>query len=107
MVEGEATAHAIVWPGMGARMRSMHRIRLGAGASTIELRHEGEAVYAVLDGDGGVHDGDDGTVQQIGSGSMVHVEPGTAYRLVAGPGGLDLVGGPCPADPALYDGSGA
>lgn len=107
MVEGEATAHAIVWPGMGAHMRSMHRIRLGAGASTIELRHEGEAVYAVLDGDGGVHDGDDGTVQQIGSGSMVHVEPGTAYRLVAGPGGLDLVGGPCPADPALYDGSGA
>jgi len=33
---------------------------------------------------------------------MVHVGPRTAYRFAAGPGGLEIFGGPCPCDPASY-----
>jgi hypothetical protein len=36
------------------------------------------------------------------TGSMVYVERGTAYRFSAGAEGLELVGGPAPADHALY-----
>jgi hypothetical protein len=32
----------------------------------------------------------------------VHVEPGTPYRFEAGDRAVELVGGPCPPDPALY-----
>jgi hypothetical protein len=33
---------------------------------------------------------------------MAHVDAGTTYRFRAGDAGLDLIGGPAPADPALY-----
>jgi quercetin dioxygenase-like cupin family protein len=102
IVEGDGAARAIVWPGTGATHRSMHRIELAAGSRTIPLRHLMEAVYYVIRGDGAVHDPDDGGEQQLVEGSMVHVEPGTAYRFEAGGSGLVLLGGPCPADPALY-----
>jgi hypothetical protein len=35
---------------------------------------------------------------------MVHVDAGTPYELVAGDEGMELIGGPCPADPSLYEG---
>jgi mannose-6-phosphate isomerase-like protein (cupin superfamily) len=102
IVEGSGSARAILWPGTGAQLRAMHRIRLDAGAATVALAHPGEAVYAVLAGDGKVSDDDAGTVEPLETGSMVHVDAGTTYRLVAGDGGLDLVGGPAPADHSLY-----
>jgi hypothetical protein len=34
---------------------------------------------------------------------MFHVGAGTAYAIVAGPDGLEAVGGPAPVDPALYE----
>jgi quercetin dioxygenase-like cupin family protein len=102
IVEGDGEARAIVWPGMGARHRSMHRVRLGAGSRTVALRHPGEAVWYVIEGAGSVTDGDGGDAQEIVAGSMVHVGPGDGYRLVAGDSGLRLAGGPCPPDPALY-----
>jgi quercetin dioxygenase-like cupin family protein len=102
IVEGEGEARAVVWPGMGARHRSMHRVRLGAGARTIALRHPGEAVWYVIQGHGSVTDEDSGEAQDIVAGSMVHVGPGDSYRLVAGAGEMRLAGGPCPPDPALY-----
>jgi hypothetical protein len=76
IVEGKGTARAIVWPGVGAALRSMHRIELADGS------------------------------EPLLEGSMIHVEPGTAYQFEASADGMLLLGGPCPADPALYQESG-
>jgi quercetin dioxygenase-like cupin family protein len=104
IVEDEqGEAHAIVWPGIGAKDRSLHRIRLAPGARTVELAHPSEAVYYVVEGGGEVTEGDGSAGQPIELGSMVHTGPGDSYRLVAGSEGMVAVGGPCPADPALYD----
>lgn len=105
LVEGGGWARAVVWPGMGARHRSMHRMRLGPRAATRELRHPSDAVYAVIDGDGAVQDpGPPATSQPLSTGSMVHIDAGTAYRLLAGDTGIEVVGGPAPPDPGLYRG---
>ena len=104
IVEGEGHAHAVIWPGMGARLRSIHRIELAAGAHTIAMRHPSEAVYYVIDGSGDVLDVGEDVSRPLRPGSMAHIDGGTAYRFVAGDGGLSLVGGPSPADPALYEG---
>jgi quercetin dioxygenase-like cupin family protein len=100
IVASAGSARAVVWPGIGAELRSLHRIGLDPGGETIELAHPGEAVYYVISGDGEVADGT--TARRLTEGAMIHVEPGTAYRLRAGPGGLTVIGGPAPADPALY-----
>lgn len=102
MVASGGTARAVVWPGVGAHLRSLHHLTLEPGGATVELRHPGEAVYYVVDGAATVHDGAMASAQDLLQGAMVHVEPGTPYRFVAGPDGADLVGGPSPADPALY-----
>jgi quercetin dioxygenase-like cupin family protein len=105
LVEGEGSARAIVWPGSGARLRSLQRIALGAGARTIELRHPSEAVYYVVAGGGWVAEGPGGERQDLVAGSMFHVDPGTPYLAPAGADGMDLVGGPSPADDSLYEGA--
>lgn len=102
IVEGEGSARAIIWPGGGAALRSMHRIELGGGSRTVALQHPMEAVYYVMRGDGVVRDPGGAGGEPLVEGSMVHVEPGTAYRFEAGNAGILLLGGPCPADPALY-----
>jgi len=106
IVEGEGHAHAVIWPGMGARLRSVHRIELAAGARTIAMRHPSEAVYYVIDGSGEVLDMGDGEVQPLRPGSMAHIDVETTYRFGAGEEGLSLVGGPSPPDPAIYEGLG-
>lgn len=100
---GAGDVRAIVWPGMGARHRSLHYIRLGAGESTDRWRHPGEAVYYVLRGSGWFEDGETGEHHPVREGLIVHVGAGTPYRMVA-EGGLTCVGGPCPPDPHLYRG---
>jgi quercetin dioxygenase-like cupin family protein len=102
IVDGEGAARALIWPGMGAELRSMHRITLAPGSRTTPLRHPGEAVYYVIAGIGEVTDLDAEDSDPLVEGSMAHVEPETAYAFVAGPAGLELVGGPAPADPSLY-----
>jgi hypothetical protein len=61
-----------------------------------------EAVYYVISGDLVVEDLESGTSHLLISGSMAFVEAHTGYRFVAGQGGSELVGGPCPPDPGLY-----
>jgi len=102
LVAGQGEAYAVVWPGVGAAMRSMHRIWLGAGSATLPQRHPMEAVYSVIGGGGTVRDPDTGAAEPLVDGAMFHVDPGTAYVIEAGAGGIELVGGPCPPDPALY-----
>ena len=77
LVDGEGVARAVIWPGIGAELRSMHRIRLAAGARTTPQRHSMEAVYYVMSGGGAVRDPDQPQRQPLVEGAMVHVEPGT------------------------------
>jgi len=104
IIEGGGSAHAVIWPGMGARLRSIHRIELCAGARTVPLRHPSEAVYYVVQGSGEVLDMDGDGSQALRPGSMAHIDAGTTYSFTAADAGLSLVGGPCPPDPALYEG---
>ena len=106
IIEGEGSARPIVWPGSGAACRTMHRIELAGGSRTIALKHAMEAAYYVIRGDGVVRDPDEGSSEPLVEGSMIFVEPGTAYAFEAGGAGIVLLGGPCPADPALYQGTG-
>jgi mannose-6-phosphate isomerase-like protein (cupin superfamily) len=102
IVDGEGTARPIVWPGVGATVRTMHRIELAGGSRTVAMRHAVEAAYYVICGGGVVRDPDNGRGEPLVEGSMIFVEPGTAYLIEAGGTGLLLLGGPCPADAALY-----
>jgi quercetin dioxygenase-like cupin family protein len=102
LVAAKGSARAVVWPGMGAQLRSLHRISLAPGSRTVEMNHPADAVYYVIAGDGEALDCRSGERAALVTGSMVHVDAGTAYELVAGLRGMELAGGPCPADPALY-----
>ena len=102
IVEAGGVARAVVWPGTGAWLRSMHTIDLDPGGATLVLSHPMEAVYYVRTGTGLVVEPDSSDEFAIELGSMVHVEPGTRYRFQAGEEGMRLVGGPSPADPDWY-----
>lgn len=102
IVEGDGVARAAVWPGVGAEMRSIHRINLHAGAYTIEMSHPMEAVYYIIKGHGIVQDASSPQVQPLIEGSMIFIEPNTRYAIRANDGGLEIMGGPCPPDPSLY-----
>jgi quercetin dioxygenase-like cupin family protein len=104
IVKGGGMACAIVWPGTGAHARSLHHLWLEVGGRTVQMSHPSEAVYYVIDGEGRVVDLAGGGAQTLRPGSVVHVEPGTPHVVEAGPSGIELVGGPAPADPALYAG---
>lgn len=103
IVQGGGGATAVIWPGMGAQLRSIHMIELDADAGTVPLRHRSEAVYCVTAGSGAVLDPNTQDGQPLREGSMVHVEVGSSYAFRAGPDGMSLVGGPAPPDPALYE----
>ena len=98
---GEALA--VVWPGVGSKHRSLHRLLLDPGGQTIDLRHPSESVYYVRAGAATVTDADSGEQQALVEGSMVHVDPSTAHRFEAGDDGAEIVGGPCPPDPSIYE----
>jgi mannose-6-phosphate isomerase-like protein (cupin superfamily) len=103
IIDGAGEARAIVWPGMGARTRSLHRIRLGEDAATVELSHPSDAVYYVADGTGSVEDLGLGERQDLVLGAMFHIDAGTRYVIHAGDTGLQVIGGPSPADDSLYE----
>jgi quercetin dioxygenase-like cupin family protein len=109
VLAGDGSARAVIWPGAGATQRSIHLIQLAPSSGTIRLAHPAESVYYVLAGSGTVAGDRPAAATALVPGSMVHVAPGTGYRFSAGPGGLEIFGGPCPPDPALYaagDGAG-
>lgn len=103
ILDGPGSARAIVWPGMGARHRSMNLVRLEAAARTVELEHPMEAVYYVISGSGQLLGRAGAPAGDLVLGAMVHVAPGHAYALEGGETGIEVVGGPCPPDPRLYE----
>ena len=102
IIDRHGRAWAVVWPGVGAHLRSMHRISLASDGATVRLRHPMEAVYYLISGSARVVDHDDGSDSDLTPGAMVLVDPGTPYSFQAGAGGAELVGGPCPPDPGMY-----
>jgi mannose-6-phosphate isomerase-like protein (cupin superfamily) len=102
IVRGAGSCTPLIWPGVGARHRSMHLLVLGPASSTIPMRHPSEAAYYVIEGQAQVEDHDDGTTQALLTGSMFHVGAGTAYVIAAVGEGATILGGPCPPDPAMY-----
>jgi quercetin dioxygenase-like cupin family protein len=98
LIEGEGEAYAVVGPHSGASYRTMAVVRLGEGAATATMTHPDEAVWYVVRGEG-VARPEGGEELELDEGSMVHVEPGAAYALAAGPAGLEVIGGPAPHDP--------
>lgn len=103
LVASGGEAVAVVWPGVGSVHRSMHRLLLAEGGRTIDLRHPSESVYYVRAGSATVVDVDSGEQTPLVEGSMVHVDPSTAHRFEAGEQGAEIVGGPCPPDPSIYE----
>lgn len=104
LIDGEGTARAVIWPGVGATQRSMHLIELPPGGKTIRMQHPMEAVYYVLEGATIAADMSDSTRQEASTGAMIFVEPNTPYVISADGGPTRLVGGPCPPDETLYEG---
>lgn len=103
LVKGEGSARALVWPGMGARKRSLHFIQLMPGGQTCHLRHHSEAVYYVIKGKVTTTDLGTNQTQEAVAGAMIFIEPDTAYVLHSAVSS-DVVGGPCPPDLSLYEG---
>ncbi len=98
LTDGQGEAYVVVGPDSGAEFRTMAVVRLADGASTVTMTHPDEAVWYIVRG-GGTARPDEGEELELDEGSMVHVEPGAAYALAAGPEGLEAIGGPSPPDP--------
>ena len=103
IVEGAGWAKAVIWPGNGARYRTFQVINLEAGSSTRSLDHLSDSVYYVMRGVGVGEDVKSKAQMAIVEGSMIHIDAGDQYRILAGEPGLELLGGPCPADQRWYD----
>jgi hypothetical protein len=103
IVESNGRAWAVVWPGVGAELRSLHHISLSRDGRTVALEHPMEAVYYVMEGSATAVDLDGDTRDQLITGSMAHIDPETSYLFVAGPEGAEIIGGPCPADHRMYE----
>ena len=105
IVDGIGNAKVVIWPGTGARHRTFQVINLGENSKTVQLCHpESDAAYYVLKGQGSVFDVGTGEAQELGEGGMVHIDAKDRYQFVASVSGMDLLGGPCPADVSLYAG---
>jgi hypothetical protein len=102
IIHGKGNARAVIWPGNGAIYRTFQVFELQSGDRTADLTHPTDAVYYVAEGTGSVANAVSGESWKLGVGAMVHIDHGDSYRFDAGDAGMRLIGGPCPADEALY-----
>lgn len=101
IVEGAGSARVLLWPGNGAKYRTLQLIDLQTGDRTVDLSHTTDAVFYVMKGAGTVVDTKSKSTSELMEGSMIHIDAGDRYRFESSPG-MMLLGGPCPADEALY-----
>lgn len=97
IVRGDGSCREIIGQGAGATLRSLYHLALGQLATTVPMRHGGEAVYYVVSGQAEAAAGS-GRAISVPEGGMVHLAAGTTYTL-SSVAGATLVGGPCPVDP--------
>ena len=103
LVQG-ATARVVVWPGVGAKLASLHYVPYEAGQSSVPHLHPySEDVFYIIEGEGSMveHKGGKEIEQPIRPGSVVYVEPNTVHQVRAATP-LVNVGGPCPPDLEFY-----
>jgi quercetin dioxygenase-like cupin family protein len=95
-------ARLVVWPGVDAWNANMNYVRMEAGEENRPHAHaESEDTIFILDGQGTIHDLDNGRAHVFHAGQVVHVPPGLRHQVVGDRGVLvESVGGPCPADVA-------
>jgi quercetin dioxygenase-like cupin family protein len=95
-------ARLVVWPGVNAWTANMNYVRMEAGEENRPHAHaESEDTIFILDGEGTIHDLDNGRAHAFRAGQVVHVPPGLRHQVVGDRGVLvESVGGPCPADVA-------
>lgn len=101
IVEGAGSARVLLWPGNGAKYRTLQLIDLQTGDRTVDLSHATDAVFYVMKGAGTVIDARSKSSSELTEGAMVHIDAGDRYRFESNPG-MILLGGPCPADEELY-----
>lgn len=99
VLDGAGTCREVVGPRAGAKLRSLYLFELADGTATKAFRHPHEAVYYVISGDVTV-ESSNSPVVVLPEGGMVHVRPGTDYRIVAG-STATVLGGPSPVDPGF------
>ncbi|MDZ7886137.1 MAG: cupin domain-containing protein [Mycobacterium sp.] len=97
---GGGTWREIVGPGIGSECRGLYDLQFAQEGRSVILTHDSEAAYYVVAGTGTVEHADGEQSHELTDGSMVHVRPGTPYRLT-GAAGTRLVGGPCPATSSI------
>lgn len=100
LVTGAGSVREMVGPRCGATLRSMYHVELTSGASTVDLDHDGEAVYYVVSGTVDVTSPQLDSARRLEAGAMVHLRAGTVYRFTAAPDCV-VIGGPGPVDPDL------
>ncbi|MCY4622501.1 MAG: cupin domain-containing protein [bacterium] len=102
IVEHGGRAWVVVWPGLGAHLRSIHHISLEPGGRTVQMEHPMESVYYAMSGSVTATDNSFDRRIELPTGAMAHIGHETRYVFEAGPDGAELIGGPCPADERLY-----
>ena len=102
--EGKGVAKAIIWPGMGAKLGSMHYFVMAPGARNVPHKHpEAEDMFYVVQGQGVVIDFDQGKEYPFKKGDFVFIPAGITHAVRSdGPEDFISVGGPSPADEAMY-----
>ncbi|VDC24969.1 hypothetical protein [Pseudogemmobacter humi] len=103
IVRRGGAAHAVLWPGNGARFRSFNLVELDALGQTVDLRHEKECAWYIQGGSGLIRDLATDEAQELAEGAMLHIGPGDGYRIEAGESGLTAIGGTVPVDPKFYE----
>ena len=90
----------MVGSAVGARRRSLFDVTLEPGARSALLRHEGEAVYYVIEGQATIveHLAVGPEASLLSEGAMAHAHAGATYHLESETGAR-LIGGPSPVAP--------
>src|SRR5258708_30112218 len=78
IVRGDGSARAVIWPGTGAALRSIHLIQLAPSSATVLQAHPTESVYYGMDGAGTVAGDGTSPATALAPGAMGRAGPGTA-----------------------------
>lgn len=95
-----AKAKFLVWPGMGAKYRSMNYVTMKAGQENVPHSHlKSEDFFYCLSGNCVIADLETGEEHPFGPGDVIYIDVGVPHAVKSfGPTDYISVGGPCPPD---------